>query len=358
MTHSITPPASVCILRLSAIGDTCHIVPIVRTLQRVWPATRLTWIIGRTEARLMSLLPGVEFITIDKSLGVAALHAVHRALRGRRFDVLLHMQLSLRASLASLAVAAKLRLGFDRARARELQWLFTNARIAPRVDEHVLDSFQGFLTALGVERGVLEWNLPLPEEARAYAAKLIPDAVPTLIVSPCSSHPARNWRAERYAAVIDHAVQRHGMRVLLCGGRSRLERETGEAIERHATVPLVNQIGRDTLPQMLALLARASVLVSPDSGPVHMATMVATPVIGLYAATRVQRVGPYLSRQWCIDRYDAAARRFYSVSAGQLPWHRKIERPGVMDLIEVAEVCERLDALLRERYAAPATMAP
>src|SRR5580658_1350779 len=184
MTHSITPPASVCILRLSAIGDTCHIVPIVRTLQRVWPATRLTWIIGRTEARLMSLLPGVEFITIDKSLGVAALHGVQRALRGRRFDVLLHMQLSLRASLASLAVAAKLRLGFDRARARELQWLFTNARIAPRVDEHVLDSFQGFLTALGVERGVLEWNLPLPEEARAYAAKLIPDAVPTLIVSP------------------------------------------------------------------------------------------------------------------------------------------------------------------------------
>jgi heptosyltransferase I len=358
MTHSITPPASVCILRLSAIGDTCHIVPIVRTLQRVWPATRLTWIIGRTEARLMTLLPGVEFITIDKSLGVAALHGVRRALRGRRFDVLLHMQLSLRASLASLAVAAKLRLGFDRARARELQWLFTNARIAPRVDEHVLDSFQGFLTALGVERGVLEWNLPLPEEARAYAAKLIPDAVPTLIVSPCSSHPARNWRAERYAAVIDHAVQRHGMRVLLCGGRSRLERETGEAIERHATVPLVNQIGCDTLPQMLALLARASVLVSPDSGPAHMATMVATPVIGLYAATRVQRVGPYLSRQWCIDRYDAAARRFCGVSAGQLPWHRKIERAGVMDLIEVSEVCERLDALLRERYAAPATMAP
>jgi heptosyltransferase I len=358
MTHSITPPASVCILRLSAIGDTCHIVPIVRTLQRVWPATRLTWIIGRTEARLMTLLPGVEFITIDKSLGVAALHGVQRALRGRRFDVLLHMQLSLRASLASLAVAAKLRLGFDRARARELQWLFTNARIAPRVDEHVLDSFQGFLTALGVERGVLEWNLPLPEEARAYAAKLIPDAVPTLIVSPCSSHPARNWRAERYAAVIDHAVQRHGMRVLLCGGRSRRERETGEAIERHATVPLVNQIGCDTLPQMLALLARASVLVSPDSGPVHMATMVATPVIGLYAATRVQRVGPYLSRQWCIDRYDDAARRFCGVSAGQLPWHRKIERAGVMDLIEVSEVCERLDALLRERYAAPATMAP
>jgi heptosyltransferase I len=333
-------------------------VPVVRTLQRVWPTTPLTWIIGRPEARLMTLLPEVEFIIIDKRAGLAALPALRRAVRGRRFDVLLHMQLSLRASLASLAVRATLRLGFDRPRARELQWLFTNAQIEPRGNEHVLDSFQGFLSALGIERAALRWDLPLPAPARDYASALIPDAQPTLIVSPCSSHPARNWRPERYAAIIDHAVQRHGMRVLLCGGRSQLEREMGQAIERHARVALVNQIGRDTLPQLLALLARASVLLSPDSGPVHMATMVATPVIGLYAATRLQRVGPYFSRQWCIDRFEAAARRYRHCEADELPWHQKIEQPGVMDLIEVADVRERLDALLTELRATPATIAP
>jgi heptosyltransferase I len=346
MTHPITPPASLCILRLSAIGDTCHVVPMVRTLQRAWPTTRLTWIIGRTEARLMTLLPGVEFITIDKRAGLAGLWQLRRALRGRQFELLLHLQLSLRASLASLAVRAPVRLGFDRPRARELQWLFTNARIAPRTDEHVLDSFQGFLTALGLQRGALEWNLPLPREACDYAERLIPDAQPTLLVSPCSSHSVRNWRPERYAAIIDHAVQRHGMRVLLCGGRSRLEREMGDAIARHARMPLRDQIGQDSLPQLLALLARARVLLSPDSGPVHMATMVATPVIGLYAATRLQRVGPYLSRQWCVDRFAAAALRFRGCRPEQLPWHQKIEEPGVMDLIEVADVRERLDALL------------
>jgi heptosyltransferase I len=356
MTHPTTPPASVCILRLSAIGDTCHIVPVVRTLQRAWPETRLTWIIGRTESRLMTLLPGVEFITIDKGAGLGALPALRAALRGRRFDLLLHMQLSLRASLASLAVRAGRRLGFDRGRARELQWLFTNEQIAPRRDEHVLDSFLGFLTALGLPREPLEWNLPLPQEACDYAAALIPDRLPTLIVSPCSSHAARNWRPERYARVIDHAVQRHGMRVLLCGGPSALEREMADAIERAVHVPLTNQVGCDTLPQMLALLARATVLLSPDSGPVHMATMVETPVIGLYAATRLQRVGPYRSRQWSIDRYAEAARRFRGRDAGALPWHRKIEEPGVMDLIEVADVCERLDALLAARSGAPARM--
>ncbi len=296
----------------------------------------------------MTLLPEVEFIIIDKATGLASARALRRALRGRRFDLLLHMQLSLRASLASLAVRSPRRLGFERARARELQWLFTNATIAPRVNEHVLDSFQGFLAALGLERGALEWNLPLPPEARAYAAAHIPDGQPTLIVSACSSHPARNWRAERYAAIIDYAVERHGLRVLLCGGGSALERDMGEAIERQAKAPLINRIGQDSLPQLLALLERARVLISPDSGPAHMATMVATPVIGLYAATRLQRTGPYLSRQWCIDRYPQAARRFRGRDAAQLPWHHKIEVPGVMDLIEVADVRERLDALLQE----------
>jgi heptosyltransferase I len=356
MTHPITPPGSLCILRLSAIGDTCHVVPIVRTLQRVWPTTRLTWIIGRLEARLMTLLPGVEFITIDKRAGFAGVRSLRRTLHGRRFDVLLHLQLSLRASLISLAVRSRLRLGFDRPRARELQWLFTNARIAPRGNEHVLDSFQGFLAALGLARGALEWNLPLPPAARAFAAEHIPDERPTLIVNACSSHPARNWRAERYAAIIDHAAERHGMRILLCGGRSALERDTGEAIERQVKAPLVNLIGRDSLPQLLALLERASALLSPDSGPVHMATMVATPVIGLYAATRLQRTGPYLSRPWCVDRYEAAAQRFRGCSAAQLPWHEKIETPGVMDLIEVADVRERLDALLQAGGGRPDTI--
>ena len=347
MLNLITPPSSLCILRLSAIGDTCHIVPIVRTLQRVWPTTRLTWIIGRVEARLMSVLPGVEFITIDKGAGARSARALRSRLRSRRFDVLLHMQLSLRASLLSALIPARVRLGFDRARARELQWLFTNAQIAPRCNEHVLDSFQGFLAALGIEPGRLEWNLPLPPEAQQYAAGLISDDRPTLLISPCSSHPLRNWRAEHYGVIARHAVHEHGMRVILCGGRAAHEHAMAAAIERAAGTVLINQVGRDTLPQLLALLSRATALLSPDSGPAHMATMVGTPVIGLYAATRPQRCGPYRSLEWCVDRYPQAARRFCGRDAAELPWQAKIERPGVMDLIEVDAVRERLDALLR-----------
>jgi heptosyltransferase I len=343
------PPRSVCILRLSALGDTCHVVPIVRTLQRAWPGTELTWIIGKAEARLMSLVNGVEFITVDKRAGFGARHALREQLRGRHFDVLLHMQLALRASLVARNVSATVKLGFDRARARDLQWMFTNARIAPRTREHVLDSFFGFLAALGVKDRLVEWNIPLPEDARAYAEQLIPDARPTLVISPCSSHALRNWSPERYAAVADYAARKHHMRVILCGGPSALEVDTGAAIAKAVAIPVINQIGRDTLPQLLALLGRATALLTPDSGPAHMATMVGTPVVGLYAATNPARSGPYLSRLWCVDAYAQAARRFRGRSPESLPWTEKIEHRGVMDLIGIDQVTAKLDELLRWR---------
>jgi heptosyltransferase I len=227
--------------------------------------------------------------------------------------------------------------------------VFTNARVAPRTREHVLDSFFGFLVALGIKDRVLEWNIPLPEQARAYAERLIPDAQPTLIISPCSSHALRNWRAERYAAVADYAARRHHMRVILCGGPSALELETGAAIEKAAHTQVINQIGRDTLPELLALLGRATALVTPDSGPAHMATMVGTPVVGLYASTNPARSGPYLSRLWCVDAYPEAARRFRGRTPDELPWTGKIEQRGVMDLITVDQVTAKLDELLRWR---------
>jgi heptosyltransferase I len=215
------PPRSVCLLRLSALGDTCPVVPLLRALQAAWPACRFTWVIGRIEERLMRLLPGVEFITVDKRAGWRSLIALRRACAQREFDLLLHLQLAVRASLYATQIPARIRLGFDRARAREGQWLFSNAQIPAAECEHVLDSFLGFARALGVDPGTPRWNLALPAEALTYAEGWMPDlasATRTLVISACSSHTSRNWRAERYAAVARHAIRRHGMQVLLTGG--------------------------------------------------------------------------------------------------------------------------------------------
>jgi heptosyltransferase I len=340
-------PEKVCLLRLSAIGDTCHVVPLLRTMQDAWPRTRFTWVIGKLEAKLMSLIPDVELITVDKGAGLSAYSRLRTEMQRRgAFDLLLHLQLSIRASAAAACIGAPIKLGFDKPRARELQWLFTNRRVAERSREHVLDSFLGFADALGLPRQPVRWDIPLPPAAKDYALHLVPDSQPTLVISACSSHRLRNWMPERYAAVADHAVRKRGMRVILCGGPAGIEREMAAEIARHASVPLIDQVGKDTLPQLLALLARATVLLTPDSGPAHMATMVRTPVIGLYAATNPERSGPYLSRRWCVNAYDAAARKFLDKPAAELPWTRKIELPGVMELIEVGTVCNKLDELL------------
>ncbi|MBL8271784.1 glycosyltransferase family 9 protein [Steroidobacter sp.] len=344
VTH---PPASVCLLRLSAIGDTCHVLPVIRTLQRAWPNTRFTWVIGRLEAKLFGHLPDIEFIVVDKRSGTWQARAkLQEALRGRSFDVLMHMQLSLRASLLSTAIPAKLKLGFDRSRARELQWLFTNQRIAPAARQHVLDSLFGFAEKFDVYERLLRWDIPLTDDAVAYAQKLIPEPGNTLIISPCSSHKLRNWRSEYYAEVADYAIASLGMRVILCGGPSDIEKRTGEEIVSRMKHNCQNTIGQDTLLQFFATLGRATLLITPDSGPAHMGTAAGIPVIGLYAATNPARSGPYLSRQWCVDKYDQAARKLLNRPAAEIPWTTKIERPGVMDLITPDDVIKKLHALL------------
>src|ERR1044072_7250609 len=96
-----TPPTRVCILRLSAIGDTCHVLPVVRTLQRAWPNTRFTWIIGKVEAKLLGHIPDIEFIVLDKKSLPGSYRTLRQAMRGRHFDVLMPMQVALRPSLFS-----------------------------------------------------------------------------------------------------------------------------------------------------------------------------------------------------------------------------------------------------------------
>jgi heptosyltransferase I len=343
LTH---PPESICLLRLSALGDVSHIVTIVRTLQTHWPQTRLTWIIGKREAELVGDLPGVEFIIFDKRAGFGAHRELRRCLRARRFDVLLHMQVSLRANMVSRGVDASVRLGFDRARSKDLHGLFINVRIPAARDQHVLDGFFSFLKTLGLNERELRWDIPVPPQARTIAERYIPATQRTLVICPCSSHANRNWRADRYAQVADYAAQRWGTRVLLCGGPTIREREYGEVIVRHMRELPINLIGRTSVKELLALLARVNILLAPDSGPAHMATGVGTPVIGLYAATNPARACPYFSRQWCVDQYDTAARRYRGKRASELAWGTKLEYPGVMDLIEVNEVIERLDELM------------
>lgn len=341
-----SPPRRLCLLRLSALGDVSHMLPVVRTLQAQWPETRITWIIGKLEYSLVSDIPGIEFIVFDKQRRWRAFLDLQRALAGRRFDVLLHMQVALRASLASLLVRADLKVGFDAARAKDLQWLFTNARIAAPSRQHVLDGFFAFAEALGVRQRLLRWDIPIPPRAALYAAELLPGPEPVLVISPCASKSYRNWHVQGYAQVADYAIERHGMRVVLTGGPSAIERHYGEQISAAMKHRALNLIGRTDLKQLLAVTARARAVLSPDSGPAHLATSVGVPVIGLYAATNPDRARPYLSADYVISRYPEAVRDSYGKTPADLPWGVRVRAHGTMERITVGEVSAALDRLL------------
>lgn len=329
-------------LRLSALGDATHMVPLVRTLLRAWPAVPLTWVIGKGEAKLLEGLENVEFIVFDKRAGWAGVRDLRRQLAGRRFEVLLQMQLAFRANALSTLIRAERRIGYDRPRSKEGHGLVIRERI-PEGGHHVLDVFGKFCEPLGLKQEQVEWRLPVPAEARAWAEEQLPGSQPTLLISPCSSHALRNWTPDRYAAVADHAASR-GWRIALCGGRSELERRTADGILAALKAPAIDLVGKDTLKQLLALLERATLVLSPDSGPAHMANAMGTKVLGLYACTDLERCGPYSDRRYSVGHYEEAARRFLGRSARQLPWGKRVEFPGVMDLVRVEEVLERFDS--------------
>lgn len=344
------PPLDLCILRLSALGDASHVVAVVQRLQRDLPAARITWIIGKLEHKLLQGLPGVEFIEVDKKQLWRSIGKLRRQLAGRCFDALLHMQISLRANVVATAVSAKRRIGMDRARSKDFHGWFVSERIrpAPAGGEHVVDALMAFTERLGLPVRKPGWEMPIPDEAQAFAREQLGGEQRWLGVNLCASHALRNWAPARQAALIQHAIEKHQLRVVLLGGRSDTERQFADEIAQRVAHPLLDLVGKDTLKQLLALLTRLKVLVSPDSGPMHMANAVGCPVIGLHAASNPRRSGAYSSQQWAVDRYDDAARKYRGKPADQLPWGSKIEEPAVMDLVQTDQVIQTLDRFLAQ----------
>ncbi|SCZ51935.1 heptosyltransferase I [Thiohalomonas denitrificans] len=335
-------------LRLSAVGDVSHVLPVIRTLQAHWPKTQITWIIGKAEHSLVGDIEGIEFITFDKAKRWSAFAEIRRKLSGRHFDVLLHMQMSLRASLVSLLVKADVRLGFDRRRARDFQWLFTNQRIPYRPRQHVIDSFFGLSEALGINERVMRWDISIPEYARTCSRQAIPDEQPTLVISPCASQAYRNWTAEGYAAVADHAAEHHGMRIIITGGLSSTENRYGEEITTLMRHESLNLVGRTDLKQLFAILQSATLVLAPDNGPAHLANAAGTPVIGLYATTNPERAGPYGSPDLVVSRYAEAVQERYGKPPEQVRWGARVRTPGTMERITPEEVIETLDRAMTQ----------
>lgn len=344
------PPRNLCILRLSAIGDVSHVLPVLRILQQQWPDTAITWIIGKTELALVEDIPGVQFVVYDKTQGWQAQYQLFKSLKTQKFDLLLNMQASLRASLASLAVRAPLRLGFDRARAKGLQWLVTSETIAAVPKQHVLDGFLEFPKFLGLDTAITTWDIPIPETAFSRVLPFLPKEKPFLVINPCSSMRIknyRNWSVESYAKILDFASQKHGMPTVLTGGPSATEKAYAARIEEAALRKPINLVGKTSLKELLAIMTQAAVVIAPDTGPAHLANALGKPVIGLYATSNPDRTGPYLNRELTVNCYPQAVQEELGKSVAEVAWGQRVRNPDAMQLITFEDVRDKLDIVLQ-----------
>jgi heptosyltransferase I len=294
------------------------VLPVVNALKRTWTDTRITWVIQPVPHQLVAGHPAVdEFVIFRRRRGTDAWRSyveLSRALGGRRFDLLVNLQVYLKAGLITSVMSADVKLGFDRRRARDMNWLFTTHRIPARPTGHVQDQYFEFIEYLGIEPETVEWGLHISAAERAAQREFFAAFDrPVAGVVVGTSKLEKNWDPTRYARLLEALDVDFGMQPVLLGGPAPAERAAAERVLRETRAPAVDALA-DDVRRLLWLLDGSDLVISPDTGPLHIARALDRPVVGLYGYTNPKRYGPY-GRPWqVVDGYARFAGEDYSLN--------------------------------------------
>ncbi len=312
------------VVMMSALGDAVHVLPLLDALKRHAPGTHVTWLLQPGPALMVQGHPHVDdTVVFRRDRGLAAYADVRRALASRPFDLVLGLQVYFKAGLVTALTRSPVKLGFDRGRARDLNWLFTTHRIPPHAPQHVQDQYFEFLDAIAVPHGEPAWHLGPTAEETARADELV-RTLPRPLVGcvVATSKPDKNWMPERWAELASR-LGSQGIGVVLLGGTMPIERAAADAIMAAASPKPVDALGTG-LRTLVGLLGRCDVVVSSDTGPFHMCVAMDVPAVGMFGYTNPKRVGPYRRFQdLLIDAYGDPGED-YPVSA--VYRHRRMPR--------------------------------
>ena len=332
----------ICIVMMSAVGDAVHVLPVINAIKRQHPASHITWVLQPGPATLVRGHPAVdEIILFDRTKGTAAFLEISRALRRRRFDLLVDLQVYFKAGLITAMSGAKRRLGFDRARARDANWLFTTERIPAHEMQHVQDQYFEFLAQLGISAEPVTWNLgPWPDELEWQKNFVSGIDRPIASIVVATSKPEKDWIPERWATVTDILSKKYGLQPVLVGGSSEREKNAAASIISLSRSKPVSALGSG-LRRLVGILDASDLVLSPDTGPLHMTVALDRPVISLIGYTDPRRTGPYKKfHDLIIDAFHDA------IESGPITMKTKSNR---MSRITVADVEQRLQ-IWNDRY--------
>lgn len=329
----------VCIVMMSAVGDTVHVLPVLHSLKRANPAMKVTWILQPGPAMLVRGHALVdEIILFDRSKGWRGYLEVREQLKSRRFDLVLDLQVYFKANIICSFVHAPVKLGFDFARARDLNWLFTTHRIPPHAMQHVQDQYLEFCAYLGAPTSPVEWNLgPWNDEERAWQrdfyARFDRPLVPIVVGT---SKAQKDWLPERWAEVCDALAGDFGLQPVLVGGRSPREENAERVIMEKARIKPFSNLGNGGLRGLVGVLDKAALVMSLDTGPLHMTVALDRPVIALMGYSNPKRVGPYRKfGDLAIDAYGEPGED-YPITMENRP--DRMARITVQDVLDKVEV--------------------
>ncbi len=333
----------VCVVLLTGLGDVVNGLPLVNALRDHKPGLHVTWVAEPMPAQILRPHPSVdEVVVYEKKRGWSGVLDLRRKLAGRRFDLTLNLNIYFKSVWPTLLSGAPRRMGFDRERSRDGVWLASNLHLEPRARRHNVEMFLEFAERLGVPAPPrVEYRIPLtPEERRAQEEFFGPlRDRPVVSLVPATSLPSRDWLPERYAEVVDALEGDFGFRTLLAGGPGERETRIAREISDRARHAPVWALG-DGVRRLAWTVGGSDLVISPDTGPLHVARALEVPVIGLYGETNPWRQGPYgLYQDLFVDRY---------TNPGEAPDTSLYRaRPDRMDRISTADVLERVERAVR-----------
>jgi heptosyltransferase-1 len=290
----------VLIVRLGALGDVVHAIPVAAALRRAFPAARIDWLVSAKHREILDLVPVIDrrLVINDRgdASGGSSMMAAVRELRSARYDVALDLQGLIKSALfARLSGAARV-IGFSASYAREglARLFYTQAfdpgrggLYAPSETRHIVDINLTLLTALGITAASAEFPL---ERVDSPVARHVAEQSNGryALLNPGAAWPNKRWPASRFAAVASELRERHGLlSVVLWGpGEESLAREIAAGASGAAVVS-----PKTSIADLVALARGAAVMVSGDTGPTHIAAAVGTPLVGIYGPTRPSRNG-------------------------------------------------------------------
>ncbi|HEV7594636.1 MAG TPA: glycosyltransferase family 9 protein [Gemmatimonadaceae bacterium] len=340
-------PNDICIVMMSAVGDAVHVLPVINALKRVNPKTRITWVLQPGPATLVRGHRSIdEIIIFDRAKGWRAFTDVRNALAKRRFDLVINLQVYFKAGIVTSFTHAPVKLGFDRSRARDFNWLFTNRKIPEQPVQHVQDQYFEFLYALGISPDPVEWDFGPNAAERAWQREFSASTDrPIASIVIATSKPEKDWIPERWAEVADALHEKFGMQVVLVGGRSERELNAERIVMDRARHKPRSELGSG-LRKLVSILDASSLVLSPDTGPLHMSVALNRPVISLLGYTNPKRTGPYRRfKDLIIDAYGDPGEN-YPISMEN--------RPGRMARIETRDVLDKV-AVWQRKYAGGTT---